>query len=384
MAYVDELVSQMQSTIASPRNPDTYLQMPDGSSLYNSWGGGASMAKISSYQTIVGALAGHNQYMVDNFAATVQFLTFNVLNGHTATNTCVDARNGFCCVLKSSNQWEFAYQGAAFWGTRLYNGNVYGPRTDGTQTRLSSGITRFQPGPAIILPNETASQKAQAGYEVWPEARAETPGVESFWGAINKTLFQSAKCFVHGVQLKLSLWDQNRPDDRNSAFIVAQTGFDAWSYPPTGWRHITDDGVTSDDLHTGYPYGAFEGSNGPWKRLVGNDWQWLFSCTVADIAVNPTALPPPWGDYSQPWPWNSIPTYSISEATLRSNPPPPPDAWYGGAEPPSPVEGRLPLVSVSAWEPRTSSGTNNWVSRTPSLSAPTKSRRSRRIRVFGD
>lgn len=323
-AYVDDLVTQMRSTLSSPRNSNSYLRLGDGSSLYNSYGGGASQAKITGYKSIQDSLAGHNQNMVNNYGFNCQWLTINVLDGHAAVNTCVEVRNGFQAVLKGDNTWQMAYQGAPFWGTRLYNGDVSGPRPVGTQTKMSGGILRVQPGPAVAMPSESATQKARAGYEVWPSSWAGAAGVENFSGYTSKALFQQAKCFVFGVQLRLSLLNPAGTDDRASAFVVAQTGFDSYASPYPGVRYITDGGVTSSTFGAGYPYGAVDGSFSPWKRITGTDWQWLYCCTVQDICAVPAGKPPPWGNWSQIWPWNAIPTYSISEATLRANPPPSP------------------------------------------------------------
>lgn len=321
--YVDTMIAQMRSTLSSPRNSNSYLRMLDGSSLYNSYGGGASQAKLTSYKSIQDALAGHNQNFVNNYGFNCQFLTVNVLDGHAAVNTVVEIRNGFHAVLKADNTWQMAYQGAAFWGKRIYNGNLLYD-LPGTQTKMSGGILRIQPGPAVAMPGETAAQKAQAGYELWPSSWSGAAGVENFNGYTSHSLFQQAKCFVHGVQLRLSLLDAGGSDDRASAFVVAQTGFDAYASPYPGVRYITDGGVTSNVNGDGYPYGAFDGSFGPWKRIVGTDWQWIYSCTVQDICAAAAGMPPPWGDWSGVWPWNAISTYSISEATLRANPPPSP------------------------------------------------------------
>lgn len=319
--FVDDIIADMQATIASPRNSNSYLRMPDGSSLYNSYGGGASQAKITSYKSIQDALVGHNQYFVNNYASNVQFLTVNVLAGHTAVNTAVEIRNGFCIVLKADNSWEFAFSGAPFWGKRLYNGDL-SYDTAGTQTKVAGGILRIQPGPAVLLPGE--SNAARAGYELWPSDWDSTPGVTDFFGRIDKTLYQQAKCFVLGAELRLVKWNDLGTDDRASAFIVAQTGFDSYANPYPGKRYITDGGATSNINGDGYPYGAFDGSFGPWKRIVGTQWQWLYCATVSDICAVAAGKPPPWGDWSGSWPWNAIPTYSISEATFRSNPPPAP------------------------------------------------------------
>lgn len=319
-ADVDDIIADMRTTLASPRNSNSYLRMIDGLSLYNSYGGGASQAKITSFKSIEDSLAGHNQYMVNNFAANVQFLTINVLAGHTAVNTCIEMRKGFCAVLKADNTWAFAYKNAAFWGKRLYNGNL-AYDLPGTQTKISGGILRVQPGPAIAMPGE--ANATRAGYEVWP-SNWDNSGITSFYGAINRSLYAQAKCFVLGVQMRLQLWNPAGTDDRASAFIVAQTGFDSYSNPHPGHRYISDGGALSNTLGEGYPYGAFDGSFGPWKRITSNDWQWLYCATVADICAAPAGKPPPWGNYTQPWPWNAISTYSISEATLRANPPPDP------------------------------------------------------------
>lgn len=316
--FVDDIVADMGTTLASPRNSNSYLRMANGASLYNSFGGGASQVRIASYATITAALSGHNSYFANNYAANVQFLTINTIAGHAATNTAVDVRNGFCAVLKANNTWEFAYHSAPFWGKRLYNGDL-SYDTPGTQTKLSGGIVRCQPGPAIALPGE--SNALIAGYEMWPSSWNGTAGVTNFYGRVSRALYEGSKCFVLGAQLRLSKWNDGGTDDRASAFIVAQTGFDAYASPHPGYRYITDGGVKSNTYGAGYPYGAFDGSFGPWKRIVGTDWQWVYFASVTEVAAAVAGTPPPWGDWGTPWPWASAPTYAISEATFRSNPP---------------------------------------------------------------
>jgi hypothetical protein len=318
---INQVIDDMGITLSSPLTSSSLLRLKNGSGLYNSYAGGAAQTKITSAQSITGALAGHNQYMVNNFSANVQFLTVNALDGHTSTNACVEVRRGFAMVLKADNTWEVAYINAPFRGKRLYNGDLSFDRP-GTQTQLSGGILRIQPGPALAITDESADQQARAGYELWPSSWDNTPGLVNFYGKIDRNLFAQARCFFLGAQLRLALWDTNRPDDRAQSFFVAQTGFDSYALPYPGARYITDAGVITNAFGGGYPYGAFDGSFSRWKPITSNDWQWLFCMTVGDIAAYRADLLPPWGNYTTKYPWNTAPTYSLTEAQLRDNPPP--------------------------------------------------------------
>lgn len=378
MAYADELASQIGATIASPRTASSYLRMIGGANLYNSFGGGASQTRIASYETITNACTGHNQYFPTNYASNVQFLTINVLDGHTATNTAVDVRHCFGQVLRSNGTWEFAYHSAPMYGKRLPNGNLGNVVVPGTQTQLPGGILRCQPGPAKMFPNE--SNAGIWGYEMWPSDWDGSGNAVSFYGKVDKSLYQSALCFVVGVQLRLSLWDEAGVDDRSSAFVVAQTGFDGYASPRPSGRYISDSGVIAPNDWPAlgyYPYAAMDGSFGPWVRITGTDWQWVYCVTVTELCAVESSLPPGWGNYTTPWTWATPGDESITEAQFYANPPPRPPGTVEPEEPPPPSE-RLPLPSTGRWFAKLTSGDNTWASKTFSTTPASKLRTRRR------
>ena len=376
MAWADELAAKMGATLASPRTPTSHLRMLDGRNLYNSYGGGASQNRVASYKSIVDSLAGHNQYFVENYAANIQFVTINAIDGHTSVNACVEVRRAFSQVLRSNGTWEFAYHSAPLYGKRLPNGDLSYEVVPGTQRQLPGGILRCQPGPAIEAPaGETNS--GIWGYEMWPSNWDSSGNAVNFWGKVDKALYQDGKCYILGWQARLALWDPNRPDDRASSFFVIQTGCDLYSSPYPGYRYISDAGVMTSTPGQGYPYGAYDGSFGPWQRIMPGDWQWFVSVSVTDLAALPAAIPPPWGNWSGTWPYVVSGNQSITEAQFYANPPPRPPGTVEPEEPPPPSE-RLPLPSTGRWFAKLTSGDNTWASKTFSTTPASKLRTRRR------
>lgn len=379
MAWADELATKMGATLSAPLTASTYLKMTDGRGLYNSFGGGASQVRIASYESIVNACSGHNQYFPTNYAANIQFATINAIDGHTSTNACVELRHAFMQVLRSNGSWEFAYHTAPMYGKRLPNGDLNYNIVPGTQTQLPGGILRIQPGPAIAGPaGETNS--GIWGYEVWPSDWDGSGNAVPFWGKVDKTLYQDGQCFVMGLQARLALWNESGVDDRASSFFVIQTGCDFYSSPNPGYRYITDAGVTTSTYGAGYPYGAFDGSFGPWQRIVPGDWQWFVCVTVTDLAAVASGTPPPWGSWSTPWPYVTSGDESITEAQFSANPPPAPPGTIDPEEPPpSP---RLPLPSTGRWFPKLTSSENTWASKSFSTTPSNKVRRRRGLKFL--
>lgn len=382
MAWADELAAKMGATLASPRTPTSHLRMLDGRNLYNSYGGGASQVRNSSYETIVNALAGHNPYFATNYAANIQFCTINAIDGHTSRNACVELRHAFSQVLRSNGQWEFAYHSAPMYGKRLPNGDLNYNVVPGTQRQLPGGILRIQPGQAIAGPaGETNS--GIWGYEVWPADWDNSGNAVGFWGKIDKALYQDAQCYVVGLQARLALWDESGVDDRASAFFVAQTGFDLYSSPHPGYRYISDAGVVSNTLGQGYPYGAMDGSFGPWQRIVPGDWQWVICVTVTELGGLPSAIMPPWGNWTGTWPYVTPGDESITEAQFYANPPPAPPGVSVPEEPPPTTPGeRLPLPSTGRWFPKLTSGENTWASKSFATTPASKIRRRRGVKLW--
>lgn len=382
MAWADELAAKMGATLASPRTSTSHLRMLDGRNLYNSYGGGGSQVRASSYKTVVNACAGHNQYFPTNYAANIQFATINAIDGHTSTNACVELRHAFGQVLRSNGSWEFAYHSAPMYGKRLPNGDLSFNVVPGSQRQLPGGVLRIQPGPTPAVPGE--SNPGIWGYEVWPSDWDGSGNAIGFYGRVDKGLYQDAQCYVVGLQARLALWDETKADDRASSFFVIQTGFDLYSVPSPGARYIDDAGRTYEDPGYGYPYKAMDGPFGPWQRIVPGDWQWFVCVCVTELGAIASSIMPPWGAWgSGTWPYVTPGDESITEAQFYANPPPaPPGASVPEEPPPTTPEERLPLPSTGRWFPRLTSSENTWASKSFATTPASKIRRRRGAKLW--
>lgn len=379
MAWIDILTADMTGTWDGHVMADGWLAMMDGTRLRNSYDSGASQVRVSSFAGIQAALAGHNQYFVNNFASSISWVLVYAGYGHASVNACVEVRRMYCQVLDANNVWQWAFVGLPAWGKRII-GSDDASGVQGTQTKLPGGILRVQPGPAIMLPGET--QSGRRGYELWPSDWDGSSGV-AFHGAINRSLFAQMKAISFGAQVRLALWNDSGVDDRAASHFVTQIGNDPNSVPYPGARYISDAGVTSNTLGQGYPYGRFDGNSSQWKTIRSNDWTWV-TCTTADGLWGYEAdTPPPWGNWTPKWPYNKSPTYAITQAALAANPPPEPPG--DTAPPPDPdpdPDPRIPLPSVGRWFAKLSGGENAWASKSFATTPASKIRRRRGAKLW--
>jgi len=380
MAWADYIAGRMGETLASPRTATSHLRMLDGRNLYNSYGGGASQVIVSSYKSIVDMMAGHNPYFANNYSANILIATINAIAGHSSVNACVELRHGFVQVLRSNGQWEFAYHSAPLYGKRLPNGDLNYNVVPGTQTQLPGGILRIQPGPAIAAPADETNSGIW-GYEVWPSDWDNSGNAVNFWGKVDKTLFQDAKCYVFGLQARLALWDTSGVDDRASSFFVIQTCSNCRASPYPGYRYISDTGFKTDSPALGYPYGSSDDSYSPWHRIVPGDWQWIVCATVRELGGLAASIMPPWGNWSGTWPYVTPGNQSITAAQFYANPPPAPPGVSVPEEPPPPTT-RLPLPSTGRWFPKLTSGANTWASKSFATTPSNKVRRRRGAKLW--
>jgi hypothetical protein len=262
---------------------------------------------------------GTNRFTT-SVSAIVPWLWIWCAPGHSSSNTCVEARNGFAQAKRIGAGWEFFFQGARFGTDDRYesvprfqqrNGNpLFGFRSD--------GITSWY------------RPDGNVGIEIWPYDTSPSRGITNFYGAWNRSLMAAAECFMVGCQTRLALINPQGVDDRAQSRFFLKVGADFFS--PLGGKRY--------DMW-GWPYSALDGGSDRWKYLRSNDWTQVTSLSIgrntptwgpktADEHWEDPGLQPPAANWSPATPFNNIPQYSLSIPQVRAAPPRIPDYWAAG------------------------------------------------------
>lgn len=234
---------------------------------------------------------GH-PYFINNVASVVPWAWVHAAQGHASTNTGVEQRNMFTAIRRSNGQWVYLFSGARTWGA------VYG--SNGLQRLQNDGITTF------------VKCAGSTSVETWPRDTTPSRGIVEFYGGpFNRDVIADATCVFVGCQMRLALDNPSGVNDMAQSRLIAKVGYD-WFVPNAPARY--------DWL--GFPYQAFDGGSGRYRQIVGTDWQWV-TTNSADCNWNDNiGIPPPWGFWSGNWVYTDSPSYAITEAQLRANPPP--------------------------------------------------------------
>lgn len=262
------------------------------------------------------ALQNGVNVFVRDVQCVVPWLWIWPLPGNTATNTCLEVRNGFAQGRHSTRGWEFFFQGARFGGANDYSASspantaAYGSPTVGLR---SDGITSFY------------RPDGNTAIEVWPLDTSPSRGVIQFYGGRNRELLANSLAFCWGLQARLALINPNGVDDRANARFLVTCGAD----------YVTESVVYRYD-RIGWPLDAQDGGHDAWEDFRATNWTLIGSISIGRGGAGSTTanshyadpgIAPPLANWSPATPYNDIPTYSLTADQIRATPPLVPSYW---------------------------------------------------------
>lgn len=269
---------------------------------------------------------GANRF-VQSVAGVTPWYWIWCLQGHGATNSCVEVRNGFAAGKRIGAGWEFFFSGSRFGipgdNCQLWDGMApVGYLADGRSQagQRPDGLTTWH------------APRGNTGMELWPVDTVPSRGVLAFHGGFNRDLMANSECFWWGAQVRLALINPSGPDDRSQARFGAACGGDFFS--TLGGSHY-------DRFH--FPYNAQDGGHDAWTRITWTDWRMISAVTIgregspdtgvsAEYHWSDPGTPGPLANWSPPTPYNNPSAGRALTATqVRAAPLPIPPYWEGSS-----------------------------------------------------